>query len=94
MSSRLELKRLSPLAGLLMALWATTAEAGSVVDFSSPYSPGTIVISQSARTLYLIIDSRSALAYPVAVAKRGKEWSGSAHVDGKYVAPPGRRLNR
>jgi lipoprotein-anchoring transpeptidase ErfK/SrfK len=45
------------------------------------------VISQSARTLYLIIDSRSALAYPVAVAKHGKEWSGSAHVDGKYVAP-------
>ena len=87
MSSRLEFKRLSRLAGVVMALWATTAEARSVVDFPSPYSPGTIVISQSARTLYLIIDSRSALAYPVAVAKHGKEWSGFAHVDGKYVAP-------
>src|ERR1700685_1622922 len=87
MSSRLEFNRLPRLAGVVMALWATTADARSVVDFPSPYSPGTIVISQSARTLYLIIDSRSALAYPVAVAKHGKEWSGFARVDGKYVAP-------
>ena len=63
------------------------ASAKEMVDFPSPYSPGTIVISQSARKLYLIIDSRSAVAYPVAVAKHGKEWSGLARVDGKYVNP-------
>jgi lipoprotein-anchoring transpeptidase ErfK/SrfK len=85
--SRLEFKRASWLAAFYMVLAASAAEARSVVDFPSPYSPGTIVISQGARKLYLIIDSRSALAYPVAVAKHGKEWSGFAHVDGKYVSP-------
>ena len=50
-------------------------------------SVGTIVISQSARKLYLVVDEREAIAYPVAVAKRGKEWSGYARVDGKYVEP-------
>jgi lipoprotein-anchoring transpeptidase ErfK/SrfK len=66
---------------------AGAARAREVVEFPSPYSAGTIVISQSARKLFLIVDSRTAIAYPVAVAKRGKEWSGYARVDGKYVAP-------
>jgi lipoprotein-anchoring transpeptidase ErfK/SrfK len=72
-----------------VAVGMTTAgvQARSMVEFASPYQPGTIVISQSARKLYLILDSRSALAYPVAVAKHGKEWSGFARVDGKYVSP-------
>ena len=85
--SWLAFKRPSWLAAFYVVLAASAAEAHSVVDFPSPYSPGTIVISQSAHKLYLVIDSRSALAYPVAVAKRGKEWSGFARVDGKYVAP-------
>ncbi len=55
---------------------AGAARAREVVEFPSPYSAGTIVISQSARKLFLIVDSRTAIAYPVAVAKRGKEWSG------------------
>ena len=63
------------------------ADARSLVEFPSPYAAGTIVISQSARKLYLVLDSVRALAYPVAVAKRGKEWSGFARVDGKFVEP-------
>ncbi len=51
------------------------------------YPAGSILISQSARKLYLIVDARTAIAYPVAVAKRGKEWSGPARVHGKYVEP-------
>jgi len=75
-------------AALLLALLsAGAAQARSLVEFASPYPPGAIVISQTARTLYLILDSREAIAYPVAVAKHGKEWSGLAHVDGKYVEP-------
>ena len=85
--SWLEFKPASWLAGFYMVLAATAAQAHSVVDFPSPYSPGTIVISQAARKLYLILDSRTAVAYPVAVAKHGKEWSGFARVDGKYVSP-------
>jgi lipoprotein-anchoring transpeptidase ErfK/SrfK len=83
-------KRLS--LSVLVALTGIAAQIGGVqarelVEFPSPYSAGTIVISQSARKLYLVLDARSAVAYPVAVAKRGKEWSGFARVDGKYVDP-------
>jgi len=45
------------------------------------------VEQDGARTLYLVVDHASAIAYPVAVAKPGKEWSGLAHVQGKFVAP-------
>jgi lipoprotein-anchoring transpeptidase ErfK/SrfK len=75
------------IAALVGGMTIAGAEARSTVEFDSPYQPGTIVISQSARKLYLILDSHNALAYPVAVAKHGKEWSGFARVDGKYVSP-------
>jgi lipoprotein-anchoring transpeptidase ErfK/SrfK len=74
-------------AALAVVTFGVKAEARPVVDFASPYTAGTIVISQSARKLYFVLDPRSAIAYPVAVAKRGKEWSGFARVDGKYVNP-------
>ena len=77
------------LAAAALAFISAVAPAAArpVVDFPSPYSAGSIVISQSARKLYLIVDANTAIAYPVAVAKRGKEWSGFARVDGKYVNP-------
>jgi lipoprotein-anchoring transpeptidase ErfK/SrfK len=74
-------------AGILVALTGASADARSLVEFPSAYSAGTIVINQSARKLYLVLDSNRALAYPVAVAKRGKEWSGFAKVEGKFVEP-------
>lgn len=74
-------------AAVLLALAAAPAQARKAVSFVSPYSVGTIVISQSARQLYLVTSPDSAIAYPVAVAKRGKEWRGYARVDGKYVDP-------
>ncbi len=74
-------------ATLCVALSATASQARSLVEFASAYPAGTIVISQSAHKLYLVVSSNSAIAYPVAVAKRGKEWSGYARVDGKYVEP-------
>jgi lipoprotein-anchoring transpeptidase ErfK/SrfK len=73
--------------GALIVLLARAANAREIVDFPTPYPVGTIVISQSAHKLYLILDPGRAIAYPVAVAKRGKEWSGYARVDGKYVDP-------
>jgi lipoprotein-anchoring transpeptidase ErfK/SrfK len=74
-------------AALAISLAGKAAEARSLVEFPSEYLPGTIVISQTARKLYLVIDATRAVAYPVAVAKHGKEWSGYAKVDGKYVEP-------
>jgi lipoprotein-anchoring transpeptidase ErfK/SrfK len=73
--------------GVVGALVAESADAGTVIGYQSGYPPGAIVISQGARALYLILDSRTAIAYRVAVAKRGKEWSGSARVQAKFVEP-------
>ncbi len=85
--SKFALRHTLFLAALLMIGANGAAEARALVGFDSPYRPGTIVISQGARTLYLVVDSHSALAYPVAVPKRGKEWRGFARVDGKFVEP-------
>ena len=74
-------------AALAIGLGVAVAEARPVVGFPSDYAAGTIVISQTTRKLYFVLDPQSAIAYPVAVAKPGKEWSGYARVDGKYVEP-------
>jgi lipoprotein-anchoring transpeptidase ErfK/SrfK len=58
-----------------------------VTNFDGGYRPGSIIISQHLRTLFFVVQSGEAIAYPVAVAKRGKEWSGYAKVEGKYVNP-------
>ena len=78
---------IAAILGLLAVLWAGSASAGRVIGYESGYPTGAILISQSARTLYLILNSHTAIAYPVAVAKRGKEWSGSARVEAKFVEP-------
>jgi lipoprotein-anchoring transpeptidase ErfK/SrfK len=54
---------------------------------ASGIGPGTIVISQSQRRLYLTQDDGLAISYPIAVGKMGKAWSGWARVNGKFVAP-------
>jgi lipoprotein-anchoring transpeptidase ErfK/SrfK len=61
--------------------------AGRLVGYDSLYPAGAILISQTSRRLYLIVDGRTAIAYPVAVARRGKEWSGPARVQAKFVEP-------
>ncbi len=66
---------------------SSAAQSAVRVAYSADIRPGGIVISQHARTLYFIVSPNEAIAYPVAVAKHGKEWVGYAHVDGKYVAP-------
>jgi lipoprotein-anchoring transpeptidase ErfK/SrfK len=75
------------MVGLFTHLLASRANALQAVAFKSGYQSGTIVISQTGRRLYLVLTPTLALAYPVAVAKHGKEWSGVARVDGKYVEP-------
>ena len=51
------------------------------------YRPGTIVVRTSERRLYLVVDDGRALRYPVGVGKKGKAWSGTRVVDGKYRNP-------
>ncbi len=45
------------------------------------------MISVSQRRLYLVNGDGTAIRYPVAVGKPGKQWFGTATIDGKYVAP-------
>jgi len=75
------------LAAFAASLSTGAAHAGALVAFDGGMRPGAIVISQHARTLYFVTGPGQAIAYPVAVAKHGKEWAGYAHVEGKYVAP-------
>jgi lipoprotein-anchoring transpeptidase ErfK/SrfK len=64
-----------------------TALARDMVAFSPQVQPGTIVISASQRKLFYVVGPGVAIRYPVAVPKRGKEWSGYTSVDGKYMHP-------
>jgi lipoprotein-anchoring transpeptidase ErfK/SrfK len=72
-------------AGVLMA---DTAEAApDIVAVHGEYAPGTIVVRTDERQLYLILDSDHAMRYPVGVGKAGKQWAGTAEIDGKYRYP-------
>lgn len=79
-------RRVSVLLGLAALVAAGSASAREVVPFSEG-SAGTIVISVSQRKLYLVNGDGTAIRYPVAVGKPGKQWFGEARIDGKYVAP-------
>jgi lipoprotein-anchoring transpeptidase ErfK/SrfK len=50
-------------------------------------SPGTIVIRSGERRLYYVVGDGTAIRYPVAVGKPGKQWFGAAQIDGKYLHP-------
>lgn len=59
----------------------------TVVPFEADVAPGTIVVKTAARQLYLVTGYGSAVRYPVAVGRAGKQWAGYASVAGKYVNP-------
>ena len=65
---------------------STPAAARETVAISG-YSPGTIVVRTSQRALYLVVDQGHALRYPVGVGRAGKQWSGTAYINGKYLNP-------
>ncbi len=82
---------LSCVLGVVTALgilaFPQTATARNMVSFSPNVQPGTIVISAHQRRLYLVVGNGVAISYPVAVPRRGKEWSGVASIGAKYVNP-------
>ena len=73
---------------LTWAIVAATAHAATrdVVSFSG-FAPGTIVVKTEQRRLYYVIDGGHALRFPVGVGRAGKEWTGQARIEGKYVKP-------
>ena len=77
------------LFGAVAAAPKSASAAERVVPFpqAGDLRPGTLVISARQRALYYVLDNARAIRYPIAVPKRGKEWSGVAYVDGKYLRP-------
>ena len=61
--------------------------AWEAVNFSPSVSPGTIVINAKERSFFFVVSEGAAIRYPIAVPKHGKEWSGTAAVNGKYANP-------
>jgi lipoprotein-anchoring transpeptidase ErfK/SrfK len=81
-----------PFALAALAFVASAAPFGAqasthIVNFHAGYGAGTVVISMSQRKLYYVLDDGRAIQYPVAVAKPGKEWLGSARIQGKHYHP-------
>ncbi len=79
---------LAAVAGSFSAMAPQPASAhGSVVAVRDEYPAGTIVVRQSERRLYLMLGSGRAISYPVGVGRYGMQWSGTVHIDGKYIEP-------
>ena len=64
-----------------------SAQAREVVGFSGNYSTGTIVVKTNERALYLVLGNGKALRYPVGVGRAGKQWTGTAMINGKQLKP-------
>lgn len=52
----------------------------SLVQLSGGYAPGTIVIEQATRQLFLVRSAREAYRYPISVGREGFSWTGSEKV--------------
>lgn len=78
-----------PTLALLVCLAAgAPARAAELVGFSDArFRPGTIVIRNSEKRLYLVLRGNQAIRYRVAVGKTRKSWTGQAFITAKYVRP-------
>ena len=74
-------------AAMMAVLFTAVVPARAERFDPAAYPPGTVVISQSARRLYLITGDGEPISYPVAVGKSGKQWRGTVQIDGKYRNP-------
>ena len=76
-------------AAIGLVLWtAPSFAAPEVVAFTDArFAPGTIVVKNRERRLYLVLGEGRALRYPVGVGKAGKQWAGTTRIDGKYRQP-------
>lgn len=71
----------------LMVVFTTLSPAVAAVFDPADYAPGTIVVSQTQRRLFLVTGAGPPISYPVAVGRSGKQWRGTVAIDGKYRSP-------
>ena len=74
-------------AAVVMMFAVAPAIGREVVSFEGGVRPGTIVVKTAERRLYYVLGDGRALRYPVAVGRPGKQWQGTAQVNGKHVQP-------
>jgi len=70
------------------------AQAREIVGFSDTYSSGTVVVKTSERALYYVLGNGKAVRYPVGVGRAGKQWTGTAYINGKQLRRRGHRRPR
>jgi lipoprotein-anchoring transpeptidase ErfK/SrfK len=86
--TRQQMRRLAFVTAIgLGCIVAGRAGAGEFVSLVADVPAGTILVRQSERHLYFVRGDGTAIRYPVAVGKPGKQWLGWARVDGKHVEP-------
>jgi lipoprotein-anchoring transpeptidase ErfK/SrfK len=71
---------------IVTAAASAPATAREIVNFNEG-SAGSIVIKTGQRRLYYVLGNGRAIRYPVGVGRAGKQWMGSAYIDGKYLKP-------
>jgi lipoprotein-anchoring transpeptidase ErfK/SrfK len=68
-------------------LAAGPAVSRELVAFDAAAEAGTVVVRTAERRLYFVNGDGTAIRYPVAVGRAGKQWTGYARIDGKYLRP-------
>ena len=85
------------LATALVLSALSPAMAREIARVDARWAPGEIVVSQSQRKLYFVVEPGVAIRYRVGVGKSGKAWYGAKRIDGKFVEPdwaPPREVKR
>lgn len=66
---------------------ASTDTLSSLHAHIAQFPAGDLVVVTHQRMLYLVLDTRRLLEYPVAVGKPGQQWFGTRQIDGKHMRP-------
>jgi len=74
-------------AAAAIAAPAQPARARDIVGFAAGVPAGTVVVRTSERSLYYVLGNGRAVRYTVGVGRLGRQWSGSAVIDGKHLSP-------
>ena len=77
-------------AAIILAVTAgasQSAQAREIVGFAGNYSSGTVVVKTGERHLYYVLGNGKAIRYTVGVGRAGKQWTGTAMIDGKHLRP-------
>jgi len=74
-------------------------EEPDIVTYPNGETAGTIIIVQKSRRLYYVIDSNTALEYPIGVGRDGFQWRGVEKVSRivdwpEWIPPPEMRQRR